>query len=333
VQGGYAYVGVDREFVVLDVSNPANPTRVGAWALPGVVTDACVVGSYAYVSHASNYAPDGTLLHGGMRIIDISNPASPIEVSYYLYEESFPTSVAASGDYAYLTDWTDLQVVDVSRPARPRRAALFPGLGYRVVVAGDYAYITWEGCSMRSPCNGQFRIVDISDPRAPADAAVMAYPQRAVGALAVSGHYAYVGVEGLRIFDVASPASPVEVGFLPASGFSRPLGLAIDGARAYYVDFSQALNAQALYIVDVTDPAAPVTVNAWALPSSSLTPQNMAVVGRFVYLTVGGCFAPDNADCGNGLMVIDVADPGAPVEVGRYVAPYPIPPPIPSPAP
>lgn len=130
VQSNYAYVGFGNDLVVLDVSNPASPARVGAWALPGPVTDVCVIGSTAYVSHASNYALDGTYLHGGLRIVDISDPAKPAEVSYYLYEGSFPTSVAVAGDYAYLTDWESLQVVDISRPARPRRVGFLAGQGY-----------------------------------------------------------------------------------------------------------------------------------------------------------------------------------------------------------
>jgi hypothetical protein len=186
---------------------------------------------------------------------------------------------------------------------------------------------------MRSPCNGRFRIIDISNPKAPADVAVMAFPQSAVGAVAIADHYAYVCVEGLRIFDVDSPTSPLDVGFLPSAGLGRPFNLAVDDGRAYYTGFSQTLRAQALHIADVSNPTAPAMINVWAFPSSGLAPQDLSVAGHYAYLAAKGCFTLDNTDCGNGLMVIDVADPESPVEVGHYVAPYPIPPPVPSPAP
>ncbi len=332
VQGNYAYVGFGNAFVVLDVSNPASPARAGAWALPGPVTDVCLIGSTAYVSHASNYDPSGAYLHGGMRIIDISNPAKPAEVSYYLYEDSFPTSVAVASDYAYLTDWAGLQVVDISRPARPRRVGFLAGQGYQVAAAGGYAYVTWEGCSMRSPCNGKFRIVNVSDPAALSEAAVFNYPKVAVSAVEVAGRYAYLVVGGLRIFDVSSPTSPAEVAFL-ASAAGFPHGLAVAGDHAYYLDYSQTLNAPVIVDVDVSNRAAPVTAGQWPLSPATLSTQNIALAGRYAFVTANGCLSSDYSDCGNFLLVVDVSAPAAPAEVGHYFEPYPVPPPFPSPAP
>ena len=332
VQGNYAYLGFGQELVVVDVSNPASPVRVGAWTLPGPVTDVCLTGSTAYVSHASNYSPTDAYLHGGMRIIDISDPARPAEAGYYLYEESFPTSVAVADDHAYLTDWARLQIVDISRPQKPRGVGAMEGQGYKVVVASGYAYVTWEGCSMRSPCNGKFRILNVSDPTALSEAAVFTYPKVAVSAVEIVGRYAYLLVGGLRIFDVSSPTAPVEVGFhASASGFPR--GLAVAGRYAYYVDYSSLLNSQGLYIVDVSDPAAPTEAGQWPLPASGLVVQDIAVDGHYAYLNASGCLSSLGVDCGNVLIVVDVAGPAAPAEAGRYFLPYPIPPPVPSPVP
>lgn len=51
VQGGYAYLGVGPRLVVLDILNPANPTRVGQTELlSGVVEDVFLSGPYAYVA-------------------------------------------------------------------------------------------------------------------------------------------------------------------------------------------------------------------------------------------------------------------------------------------
>jgi hypothetical protein len=68
VQGRYAYIGVGPRLVVLDVSNPAGPLLLGRTAvLPGLVHGVAVAGTLAYVA-------DG---EAGLRVVDVSNPASP----------------------------------------------------------------------------------------------------------------------------------------------------------------------------------------------------------------------------------------------------------------
>jgi hypothetical protein len=73
VQNGYAYLlrnGSSPDFIVFDVSDPENPTQVGALTLSGTLLDLYVAGSFAYVASADNA--------GELKIINISNPTSPI---------------------------------------------------------------------------------------------------------------------------------------------------------------------------------------------------------------------------------------------------------------
>ena len=94
VQGSYAYVAARLRLLVLDVSNPAKPVRVGQSALfPNVVQDLALAGNYAYVA-------DG---EGGLRIIDIANPAAPAEVGFYDTPGS-ARGVAVAGDTIYVAD-------------------------------------------------------------------------------------------------------------------------------------------------------------------------------------------------------------------------------------
>jgi hypothetical protein len=67
----YANVEVGLRLIVLDVSKPATPIEVGSTTpFPYFVGDVVVSGTRAYVA-------DG---YGGLRVVDISNPAGPTEL-------------------------------------------------------------------------------------------------------------------------------------------------------------------------------------------------------------------------------------------------------------
>jgi hypothetical protein len=151
VQGYYAYIGVGNQLVVLDVSNPLNPTLIGQTdILPDSVGDVAITGNYAFVANE----------HGGLRVIDVSNPANPIEVGFY-DTPGYAHDVVLAGNYAYVADtWGGLRVIDISNPINPTEVGIYDtprALG--VAVVGNYAYIAdyEEG----------LRIVDVSTPANP----------------------------------------------------------------------------------------------------------------------------------------------------------------------
>jgi hypothetical protein len=120
-------------------------------------------------------------------------------------------------------------------------------------------------------------------------------PTRAV---AVQGHYAYVGV-GLRlvVLDVSDPAELREV------GVTRPFphfveDVAVSGTLAYV-----AAGGAGLRVVDISNPAAPNELGA--LDSRGYA-NGIVVAGSIAYL----------ADGPYGLRVVDVSKPSQPVEVG-----------------
>ena len=110
VQGQYAYVGIGPRLTVLDVSDPTRPAVVGqSNVLPYTVRDIHIAGHYAYV----------IVWYSGLRIIDISDPAIPIEVGAY-QPPGFAEAVYVAGHYAYVAAQTaGLRVIDVSDPAAP----------------------------------------------------------------------------------------------------------------------------------------------------------------------------------------------------------------------
>jgi hypothetical protein len=58
---------------VIDVSDPANPRRVGGYDTPGYALGVAVSGNYAYVADYD----------AGLQVIDVSDPANPRRVGGY----------------------------------------------------------------------------------------------------------------------------------------------------------------------------------------------------------------------------------------------------------
>lgn len=158
VSGNYVYLaegGAGLE--VIDVSDPANPRRVGRYDdTRGYARDVTVSGNYAYVAY--DYA--------GLEVIDVSNPGNPKRVVGY-DTRGYAEAVAVSGSYAYVVGdrrWTGsnyvgfFEVVDVSNPANPQRAGGYTGLAAGgVAVSGNYAYVA----------DGGLQVIDVSDPTQP----------------------------------------------------------------------------------------------------------------------------------------------------------------------
>ena len=288
IQGNYAYIGVEPGLAILDVSDPAHPAVVGQTGVPGGIGDAydvAVAGNYAYVA-------DGW---GGLRIINVTDPAAPTRAGSYNTPRN-ANGVAVAGNYAYVADgWGGLRIVDVTDQAHPSEAGFYdtPGYANSVAVAGNYAYVA---------DSGGLRIINVTDPAAPTRAGSYNTPRNANG-VAVAGNYAYVadGWGGLRIVDVSNPTAPTEAGFYNPPDYAQ--GVAVAGNYAYVADGGGGLR-----IVDVTDPAHPSEAGFYDTPGSA---HSVAVAGNYAYV------ASYNA----GLRVINISNPAAPTGAGFYDMP------------
>jgi hypothetical protein len=110
VVGNYAYIALNQGgLAVFDISNPANPVRVGGYDTSGWAYGVAVSGNYAYVADSE----------AGLQVIDVSNPANPVRVGGY-DTSGAAAGVAVSGSYAYVADGrAGLEILDVSNPANP----------------------------------------------------------------------------------------------------------------------------------------------------------------------------------------------------------------------
>lgn len=286
VRGNYAYVGMGPELAIMDISNPAQPTRVGYTVLLSPPTDIALAGNYAYV--ATQWA--------GLRIIDISNASAPTEVSSYaLGTNIYASSVTITGTVAYVTAGTiGLRIVDISNPLVPVTVGVYQGPAWSndVAVVGSLAYLGVDTYGLR--------ILNVATPSSIFDVGYFDTPGN-LAAVSVIGNLAYIADTsgGLRIVNVVDPAAPTEIGVLNTTG--QAVNLTISGSLAYVAQTNQTLQ-----IVNVANPAAPTPVESFSTAPSS--PAAVAIVGARAYVAAGDA----------GVKVVDVTTPTAPVEVGAY---------------
>lgn len=263
VQGDYAYVADhDSGMLIINISNPAQPTLTGRYQCPGAV-EIDIDGNHAYIADESLYS---------LEIVDISNPAQPTLTGRFDTLEVL--GIKLMGDYALMGCGNEgLNVVNVSDPAHPSLAgscndiellrfvllgnyALVPGENghegfftvnlsdptqpvvagsvptggspWEVAVKGNYAYMTNLGAIFTMADTGFMHIIDISDLDAPRKVDSMFLGNATLAAF-VSGNYLYVGfgyegeLYGFSVLNVSNPVTPTAVATQPLTGIPRDI--------------------------------------------------------------------------------------------------------------
>ena len=129
LHGNYAFIGSYGEGVVIvDISDPRNPKRVGKFDCPGGQNDI-------------QLSPDGRFLalaiettsnkchpkDEGTAILDVSNPASPVEVAFIGQDKLVDGSHNNTLDWPYLyvdqytNTYSKLEIFDLSTPSAPKK--------------------------------------------------------------------------------------------------------------------------------------------------------------------------------------------------------------------
>ena len=320
VSGDLAYVGASGGFSLIDVSDPTAPTQIGLRTTWGDASEVIISGRYAYVAAmnaglrvidmadpagpvevgtcsgwcirhialAGSYV-FGATRPGGIVAIDVSDPTNPTEVGRWLSTDwCCPPRIAISGHYAYLAMLGEggVMVIDISDPASPMPVAFCPTsgphCGSEIAISGIVAYLsTWAGVDM----------LDISDPLHPEQIGMV---PGALGPMpgaewacdiTVSGSCLFVASDRiLQIFDISNPALPslVTEVELPDS----VTDVTVLGSRAYVSLYEDGRNA--LRVLDISDPAAPFLVGAYADGGSGWPEVNAAVSEDYLFFAGGG---------------------------------------------
>ena len=295
-------VGIPSETAMIipsDTPVPATPTISPTPTLPvqitlvglndelGAPNDVYAAGDYAYIADRTN----------GLRVVDISDPANPVEVgSYDPPGSTLGSGVFFSDPYVYLADGLGLLVLDVSDPTAPTEAGFYNSIGFAIKVEldGDYAFVAGR--------EGGLNIADISDPANPQH--VSNYFKAGsvhVQGIAVSGTFVFVAMDGqgLRVVDVSDPANPEEVGFFDTEGAAE--AVVVSGSYAYVADGNDGLR-----IFDISDPSDPHEIGFYDTPSYA---QDLDLLDNYVFVADGASSL---------LLAIDVSDPANPQLAGEY---------------
>jgi len=111
---GYVYVCVhDTDVFVIDIRDPANPLQVGQLGVPDP--------REARIEQGLLWVSSGDAVEGGLFTFDLADPATPAPVGHYTTLGFRAFHLDVEGDYAYLSDGTDLQLLRVADPAAPVR--------------------------------------------------------------------------------------------------------------------------------------------------------------------------------------------------------------------
>ena len=185
-------------FKILDVSDPANPHQLGSLTTSQTY-DLTVRGDYAYLVDGADFGD------GGLRVVDISNPATPIVSGQ---EMSCPyasgVDVSADGNTTYIACSSgELIIVDTTDKSTPAvlGSVMLPGspslpdynAAHSVVVVGNLAYVGNED---------GLDEVDISNPAAPVQTArhETGFPVGKVERAADGRIFAFAALAGVFVF-------------------------------------------------------------------------------------------------------------------------------------
>jgi hypothetical protein len=194
---GYAYVmGGYGGVTVVDISNPFNPVAVDFFGVAPSTRDITFSGNYAYAGGD----------YGFMSVYDISNPSNCVPVAEFNAGETVQ-SLQVQSNYLYVGCMSTLKIYDISNHSAPvLMGQTNPGSIRGLAVQGNYAYVAAWSYGLR--------IINISNPAAPAEVGHLDTPDWAYG-VKMAYNYAYVADSGsgVRIIDISNPAAPVEAGY------------------------------------------------------------------------------------------------------------------------
>ena len=338
---GFAYVGTwiiggppDFPFCpahgvrIVDVSNQSNPKFVGAVAvIPGTSQEDVVVARINTKSFHGDLLVTGIQtcfgdVLGGIDIWDVTNPGSPEHLAFWPVSSVTPAEGGANGVHELF---------------------LFQ--------RGNLAYVTAAvPFSEFSPAGGggDFRLVDVTDPRNPvqvgewgafADASLAPEPgQDFFAHSATADHTGRTAIvsywdAGAILLDISDPTQPTFIGrtIYPAGsdGDTHSIWLARGGNLMLTADedFDPASGGTwgFLRLWNVKDPTAPVEIGRFGT-ANALTPPRTPEGDFACCFSIHNPFVRGSTAYiswySDGIRVVDISQPSAPREIASFVPDY-----------
>jgi hypothetical protein len=290
VAGDIAYVGDGYPgLIIVDISNPASPTLLGSIDTPQYVHEVVVMGDYVYTADNDS----------GMVVIDVQDPTAPIIINA-IGLTGLTRGIDAAGEYAFAACGTaGLHVVDIAdmSPEHWAYSSLISGSEWAlgepkcIEISGKYAYIGDDDLGLR--------VIDISDPFDPHEVAIIAGVD-SCNSIDIRGNYAYTACywSGFFVIDITNPAAAFIAGSCDTIDRLRAVEAIGDYA---FVGGGQGTG---LYVLDVSDPAAPAPVAQYSV-GGSYSVYDIDIEADHAYISSS-----------EGLEALDITDPASPTQVG-----------------
>ncbi len=235
-------------------------------------------------------------------IVDMTAAGFPTLATLHL---GFLDDMAFDGDMLYIANTNGLSVYDLQNPSSPDLVGTMslPNSPKHLAVAQGYLYLADRGYADVAG----LETIELGDGSAPHIVGSYTTYQPSLETRLV-GDYAFVAAsfDGLNVIDLSDMEHPERVAQIDGDG--RASDLAIEGDTLYL-----AADADGLRIIDISDPTSPAVLgddtdlpNAW----------RVAAVGARAYVLDN---PPGNQH--KTLHVLDVTNPGAPVELGGFELP------------
>ena len=192
ISDSYAYVTTNSDLIIIDISEPKKPRRVGVLKLGTPSFAVKVVDRIAFLAATDK----------GLVIVDVSNPSDPNIIGEF-HDGGEVLRVGIVDNFCITSDFENgLNILDVSQPAKPVKIGNLKFDRIRqFVTTNDLVYLVDIGKGLK--------IVDISDKTNPTEVAAVKETEGAA-CVAVDGNRLYLGffAGSIKIFDITSPKSP-----------------------------------------------------------------------------------------------------------------------------
>jgi hypothetical protein len=256
VLGNHALVIKEMGLDVLDATVCGAPVPVASLLVPGANDGYAVVGDYLYILARSGPG-------SGIQVVDLRDPAAPVEGSFVLASSARLQGLSAAGSYLYTARGSVIVPIDITDPANPLVQPGVSGLGFGAVAAA-------AGGVLVSANDWEVRTFSLAQPATPALLGVLQTDLFGRGLLLNGSTACLLHDQGVALFDVADPAVIVPLGAVTVPGVLGGFALAAD--RLY-------VEGNGIHVVDIVDPSAPALIGSLPYAGDTLAP----------LATVGGC--------------------------------------------
>ena len=302
IVGKYAYVVDYRVGLrISDISTPSAPQEVEIYQTSGMSSNVTLHDSLAFL-----------ISDRGLSIINISNPSTPVLISFY---SEICKDIAIYGDYGYLISNDSLKVLNLTNLLKLESVSRFSiPQAYGISVRAS----TSRGVTSKHPlaCVSCLRFgltfFDISEPSNPILAGKYDPPGQ-VYDVKVSDSLLYVAKyeDGLEIVNLSDIKSPVIIGKYDTKGAAWAISDKID----FYTCVADDVGG--VWTIDIKNPRKPKKLgylDTHYTESARGYARGVSIDSNYAYI----------ADHVGGLLALDISTPSNIKRVGRYQALEPV---------